>query len=65
MDKFIANEEVIKTESIEKLQSRKLSEPVCIPGSPLKLTTSRQNSQESCEVEEEYYDGNNLMIIYN
>lgn len=66
MDKFIANEEVIKTESIEKLQSRKLSEPVCIPGSPLKPTPSRQNSQESCEVDlEEYYDGNSLIIIYN
>lgn len=48
----------MKIESNEKLQSRILSEPVCIPGSPLKLTPSRQNSQESCEVEEEYYDGN-------
>lgn len=45
-------------EAVEKIQNRVPSEPVCIPGSPLKPTPSRQNSQESCEVEDEYYDGN-------
>lgn len=58
MDQYIANDEIIKMESNEKLLSRIPSEPVCIPGSPLKLAPSRQNSQESCEIEDEYYDGN-------
>lgn len=45
-------------EANEKLPNRVPSEPVCIPGSPLKLIPSRQNSQESCEVEEGNHDGN-------
>lgn len=59
VEKCIANNEIIKAEVIEKSQSRDPSEPVGIPGSPLKLTPSRQNSQDSCEVEDEYFDGNN------
>lgn len=46
-------------ESAEQLLSRAPSKPVGIPGSPLKLVPSRQNSRESCDVEDEYYDGNN------
>lgn len=48
-------------EANEKLLNRVPSEPVCIPGSPLKLTPSRQNSQESYEVEDENYDGNSYI----
>lgn len=48
-------------EANDKFQSRVPSEPVCIPGSPLKPTPSRQNSQESCDVEDEYYDGNTII----
>lgn len=59
MDQYIVNDDIIKMEANERLQNRVPSEPVCIPGSPLKLTSSQQNSQESCEIEEEYYDGNN------
>lgn len=47
----------------KELSNRVPSEPVCIPGSPLKLIPTRQNSQESCEVEDEYYDGN-ICIMY-
>jgi len=54
----MVNDDIIKMEANERLQNRVPSEPVCIPGSPLKLTPSRQNSQESCEIEDEYYDGN-------
>lgn len=55
----MANDKIIKIEANEKLQCRVPSEPVCIPGSPLKFSASRQNSQESCEVEDDNYDGNN------
>lgn len=58
LEQYIANDEIIKMEANDKSQSRVPSEPVCIPGSPLKPTPSRQNSQESCDVEDEYYDGN-------
>lgn len=47
----------MKMEVNKELSNRVLSEPVCIPGSPLKIIPSRQNSQESCDVEDEYYDG--------
>lgn len=63
MEKYIANDEVIKIEANDKL-SRVPSEPVCIPGSPSKLAPSRQNSQESCDVDDEYYDGNIKNIIF-
>lgn len=56
----MANDVIIKMEANERLQQNRVpSEPVCIPGSPLKPTPSRQNSQESYEIEDEYYDGNN------
>ncbi|VVC44066.1 Rap GTPase activating protein domain,Tuberin,Armadillo-like helical,Armadillo-type [Cinara cedri] len=56
LEKYIATDEAIKIEANDKLSSRVPSEPVCIPGSPSKLAPSRQNSQESCDVEDEYYD---------
>ncbi|XP_060838182.1 tuberin isoform X2 [Rhopalosiphum padi] len=56
LEQYMANDDIIKMEANERLQNRVPSEPVCIPGSPLKLTPSRQNSQESCEIDDEYYD---------
>jgi len=56
----MVNDDILKMEANEKFQNRVLSEPVCIPGSPLKLIPSRQDSQESCEVDDDYYDGNNI-----
>lgn len=64
MEKYVANDEAIKIETNDKLSSRVPSEPVCIPGSPSKLVPSRQNSQESCDVEDEYYDGNIKFILF-
>lgn len=59
MDQYNCNDKIIKTEANEKIPSRVFSEPVGIPGSPNKFAASRQNSQESCDAENEYYyDGN-------
>ncbi|XP_050540898.1 tuberin-like isoform X2 [Daktulosphaira vitifoliae] len=56
LEQCIINDDTIKMELNSKSQNRILSDPVCIPGSPLKVTPSRQISQENCEVDEEYFD---------
>ncbi|XP_050444478.1 tuberin [Adelges cooleyi] len=58
LENYMINDEAIKMEFNGKASQtcRMPSDPVCIPGSPLKPAPSRQNSQESCEVEDEYYD---------